>query len=230
MLKSVWALPVPVDLAPLALGAGFPLAPAADFPLALGAGFPLAPAADFPLALGAGFPLAPAADFPPVLAVAALRAPARIPTSGIVQIPPASKVREKLGSICVRVAAVPSKHVCARVEGAMDANERQRLVGSVAEAHSNVSAKTVDEYLQRHPSLKDVLAAARETAIDHVESKLMGAIDDGNVTAIIFFLKTRGKSRGYTERSEHDLTSAGEPFKFTIKINGRDDETTRQRP
>ena len=66
-----------------------------------------------------------------------------------------------------------------------------------------------------------MLAAARETAIDHVESKLMGAIDDGNVTAIIFFLKTQGKSRGYTERSEPGLTTDDEPFKFTIKINGK---------
>ena len=92
---------------------------------------------------------------------------------------------------------------------------------SVAAKGLHCAPKTVYEYLQRHPSLKDVLAAARETAIDHVESKLMGAIDDGNVTAIIFFLKTQGKSRGYTERSEPGLTTDGEPFKFTIKINGK---------
>ena len=65
-----------------------------------------------------------------------------------------------------------------------------------------------------------MLAEARESSVDLAESKLIEAIKNGNLTAIIFFLKTQGKSRGYVERSGHDLTSDGEPFKFTIKING----------
>jgi len=35
-----------------------------------------------------------------------------------------------------------------------------------------------------------------------VESKLLKLIDDGNPQAIMFFLKTQGKHRGYTERTE----------------------------
>ena len=46
------------------------------------------------------------------------------------------------------------------------------------------------------------------------------AINAGNLTAIIFFLKTQGKSRGYSERSEHDFTASGMPSRFTIRING----------
>ncbi len=88
---------------------------------------------------------------------------------------------------------------------------------------------TVYEYLQRYPSLKDVLTEASESAVDLAESKLIEAIENGNLTAIIYFLKTQGKSRGYVERSVHDMTSDGEPIKFTIKINASDDETTRQR-
>ena len=63
-----------------------------------------------------------------------------------------------------------------------------------------------------------------ESSVDLAESKLIEAIKDGNLTAIIFFLKTQGKSRGYSERSEHDLTSDGEPFKFTINIGELRDE------
>ena len=42
-----------------------------------------------------------------------------------------------------------------------------------------------------------------------VESSLMKAIEGGNVTAMIFYLKTQGKGRGYVERSEHDLSPNG---------------------
>lgn len=37
---------------------------------------------------------------------------------------------------------------------------------------------------------------------DFVESKIMKAIQDGNITMTIFFAKTRMKSRGYVERQE----------------------------
>ena len=92
---------------------------------------------------------------------------------------------------------------------------------------------TVYEYIERYPPLKDVLSEAREGSLDLAESKLMEAIDAGNLTAIIFFLKTQGKSRGYVERSQHDLisgTSDGEPLEVTFKINGRASEAAEQRP
>ena len=80
---------------------------------------------------------------------------------------------------------------------------------------------TVYEYIERFPALKHVLTEARESSVDLAESKLIEAIKNGNLTAIIFFLKTQGKSRGYTERSEPGLTTDDEPFKFTLKINGK---------
>ena len=49
------------------------------------------------------------------------------------------------------------------------------------------------EYKKEVESIKDV-------AIDYVESKLYGRIDDEDTTAMIFFLKTQGKSRGYIEK------------------------------
>ena len=82
--------------------------------------------------------------------------------------------------------------------------------------------KTVYRYIERFPALKHVLTEARESSVDLAESKLIEAIKNGNLTAIIFFLKTQGKSRGYTERSEPGLTTDDEPFKFTIKINGKE--------
>lgn len=43
-----------------------------------------------------------------------------------------------------------------------------------------------------------------ESAIDMGETALMKQIQEGNTACIIFFLKTRGKERGYVERMEHD--------------------------
>lgn len=44
-----------------------------------------------------------------------------------------------------------------------------------------------------------------DETLDWVESKLFNLIDRGNYQSIIFYLKTRGKKRGYVEKSELDL-------------------------
>jgi hypothetical protein len=41
-------------------------------------------------------------------------------------------------------------------------------------------------------------------ALDFVESKLFEEINKNNMTGIIFYLKTKGKGRGYVERTEVD--------------------------
>lgn len=42
----------------------------------------------------------------------------------------------------------------------------------------------------------------QDAAVDFVESELFKNMKDGNVTAQIFYLKTKGKHRGYVERQE----------------------------
>jgi hypothetical protein len=64
------------------------------------------------------------------------------------------------------------------------------------------SRGTVSNYIERYSTVKAAFEEANETNIDNVESKLMAAIDGGDTTAIIFFLKTKAKQRGYVERQE----------------------------
>ena len=55
---------------------------------------------------------------------------------------------------------------------------------------------------------KDFDAACKdieEALIDFTESKLIEKINDSDLTAIIFYLKTKGKDRGYVERTEQDV-------------------------
>lgn len=50
-----------------------------------------------------------------------------------------------------------------------------------------------------------LLAALNEiqdSMVDLAESKLLLALRNGNMTAIIFYLKCKGKARGYVERGE----------------------------
>jgi hypothetical protein len=46
----------------------------------------------------------------------------------------------------------------------------------------------------------------KEMLLDAIDAKLVKlAIQDENPTALIFLAKTRGKKRGYVERTEHDF-------------------------
>lgn len=57
----------------------------------------------------------------------------------------------------------------------------------------------------------------KEYCTDMVEGKLFQLINEGNPTAIIFYLKTRGKHRGYIERQE--LTGAeGRELNPEVKV------------
>lgn len=50
-----------------------------------------------------------------------------------------------------------------------------------------------------------------ETYLDAIEAKLAKlAVQDENPTVLIFLAKTKGKKRGYIEKSETDLTSNGQ--------------------
>ena len=63
-------------------------------------------------------------------------------------------------------------------------------------------------------AVKDV----ENIAIDFAESQLHQQILDGNSTATIFFLKTKGKKRGYVERTEvaHDIQTISDRMTFNF--------------
>jgi len=59
-------------------------------------------------------------------------------------------------------------------------------------------------------------------ALDFAESQLHNQMKDGGTAATIFYLKTKGKKRGYIEKQELDITSNNEPIKININIDGDD--------
>ena len=65
---------------------------------------------------------------------------------------------------------------------------------------------TIKNYVRRYKYLQKVEEEIREQTLDLAESALLKMIGDQNhrnhATAVIFYLKTKGKARGYVERSE----------------------------
>lgn len=59
-------------------------------------------------------------------------------------------------------------------------------------------------WLKSDEDYKQAVEELENVALDFAESKLHKQIEENNTTATIFFLKTKGKKRGYVERQEHD--------------------------
>lgn len=66
-----------------------------------------------------------------------------------------------------------------------------------------VTVQTVYNYRKRWASVEAAWQALREERNDFVESSLQKLIAEGNATAIIFYLKTQARDRGYGEKVEH---------------------------
>ena len=67
---------------------------------------------------------------------------------------------------------------------------------------AKVGRSTHYKWYNEDPEYKAAVDDITEEAVDFVEGKLLQSIAEGSDTAIIFFLKTKGKARGYVERTE----------------------------
>lgn len=83
----------------------------------------------------------------------------------------------------------------------------------------NINRRTYYNWMEKHEDFKQIAEDITEGLIDDAESVLHKLITDGNVAAVIFYLKTRAKSRGYVERQETDITSKGDRIKININLD-----------
>jgi hypothetical protein len=79
---------------------------------------------------------------------------------------------------------------------------------SAAARDLGVSRQTVYNYIEKYVTVREARDEARDTLLDMTEGKLFEAIKRGNIAAIMFTLKTIGKSRGYVERIQQEVTGA----------------------
>jgi hypothetical protein len=81
---------------------------------------------------------------------------------------------------------------------------------------SQVSRKTFYDNM-KDENFKKAINEINEEQIDFVETKMLDGINKGNDKLIQFYLRTKGKSRGYGEST--DITSNGESITPTINIS-----------
>lgn len=68
---------------------------------------------------------------------------------------------------------------------------------------TGVPRRTVYHWIE-DPVFAEAVDLVSETLLDDAELQLQNKIESGDITALIFFLKTKGKRRGYIERQEID--------------------------
>jgi hypothetical protein len=84
----------------------------------------------------------------------------------------------------------------------LEALENSLGVVTTACKKANVSRKTFYQYCNDDPEFKKAVDDIENIALDFAESQLHKQIQGGNTAATIFYLKTKGKKRGYVERQE----------------------------
>ena len=86
---------------------------------------------------------------------------------------------------------------------------------SYASQKTGITRKTYYNWINKDADFKQKCEDIQEEIIDIVESKLLSKINDEDLTAIIFYLKTKGKNRGYVERVENEVSI--NPFEELMK-------------
>lgn len=73
---------------------------------------------------------------------------------------------------------------------------------------AGISRRVVYVWLDESEEFKKAVDDAKNDAIDFAESCLVKAMEEGNITAIIFYLKSQGRARGWNDGQTQQQTNA----------------------
>ena len=97
----------------------------------------------------------------------------------------------------------------------------EKTLGVVTSAAKIVGIDRTTHYvwLDNDEAYKKAVADIENVAIDFAESHLHKQIKKGNTPATVFYLKTKGKKRGYVEKQELDVTGEIKPISIELRID-----------
>lgn len=87
---------------------------------------------------------------------------------------------------------------------------------------ANISRQTFYNWKEDDADFRSEVASCEEALLDLAESKLLENIKKGGTPELIFYLKTKGKKRGYVERQE--ITGSEGKKLFDIRIIDGDND------
>lgn len=93
----------------------------------------------------------------------------------------------------------------------IEALEKSLGIVTTACKQVGISRQTHYEWMREDAEYKAAVDSIADIALDFAESKLHKSIENGSDTATIFYLKTKGKKRGYVERMEVDANVTNLP-------------------
>jgi len=98
-----------------------------------------------------------------------------------------------------------------------EALKEQLGIVTAAAKQTGINRTTHYKWMNQDPDYKIQVEAIDDLVLDFAENALFKLMKEKNTASIIFFLKCKGKLRGYLERSEQILEHHGEQIKVIIE-------------
>ncbi|WP_172914220.1 hypothetical protein [Capnocytophaga canis] len=85
----------------------------------------------------------------------------------------------------------------------------EKCLGVISTAckQTKITRQTYYNWINSDDEFKEQVNDIQEEQKDYVESKLIENIEKNDTTAIIFYLKTKAKDRGYTDKTEVEVST-----------------------
>ena len=104
-----------------------------------------------------------------------------------------------------KMEALKTNKTDTKKEAMLDALERSLGIVTTACNAVGINRSTHYDWMRKDAEYKQAVKSIEDRTLDFAESHLHKLIKEGNPAATIFFLKTKGKGRGYVERQEIEV-------------------------
>ena len=101
--------------------------------------------------------------------------------------------------------AVKANKTDSKKEQMLEAMERSLGIVTTACKAVGINRSTHYDWMRKDRDYSQAVKDIENRTLDFAESHLHKLIKEGNPAATIFFLKTKGKARGYVERQEIEV-------------------------